>query len=156
MDEDDPETRIAELEHRMTEAHRAVDPRAHQASDTSGGWLTPEQVREVAFSKPPVGKRGYNEDDVDVFLELVETTLRGPSTSALTAEDVHEMVFSKPPAGRRGYNQDEVDALLELIEGNLRARRDGLPPPPQTGFAARPASRPPPRADGWLRRLLGR
>jgi DivIVA domain-containing protein len=155
MDEDDPETRIAELERRLTEDRGALGPRANQAIDASGGWLTPEQVRDVAFSKPPVGRRGYNEDDVDAFLELVEATLRGQAGGDLTAEDVHEFAFSKPPAGKRGYNIDQVDALLELIEGNLRARRDGLPPPPQTGFAARPASRPPPRADGWFRRLLG-
>jgi DivIVA domain-containing protein len=29
----------------------------------------------VAFSKPPIGKRGYNEDEVDAFLDLVETEL---------------------------------------------------------------------------------
>jgi DivIVA domain-containing protein len=37
--------------------------------------LTPDDVHNVAFSKPPVGKRGYNEDEVDAFLDLVESTL---------------------------------------------------------------------------------
>ncbi|WP_243635246.1 DivIVA domain-containing protein, partial [Tsukamurella pulmonis] len=37
--------------------------------------LTPADVRNVAFSKPPIGKRGYNEDEVDQFLDLVETEL---------------------------------------------------------------------------------
>lgn len=37
--------------------------------------LTPADVHNVAFSKPPIGKRGYNEDEVDAFLDLVETEL---------------------------------------------------------------------------------
>ena len=39
--------------------------------------LTPDDVHNVAFSKPPIGKRGYNEDEVDAFLDLVETELAG-------------------------------------------------------------------------------
>jgi DivIVA domain-containing protein len=38
--------------------------------------LTPEDVHNVAFSKPSVGKHGYNEDEVDAFLDLVETEMR--------------------------------------------------------------------------------
>jgi DivIVA domain-containing protein len=38
--------------------------------------LTPDEVRNVCFAKPPFGKRGYNEDQVDQFLERVEATLR--------------------------------------------------------------------------------
>lgn len=37
--------------------------------------LTPADVHNVAFSKPPIGKRGYNEDEVDQFLDLIEDTL---------------------------------------------------------------------------------
>jgi DivIVA domain-containing protein len=37
--------------------------------------LTPADVHTVAFSKPPIGKRGYNEDEVDAFLDLVEAEL---------------------------------------------------------------------------------
>lgn len=37
--------------------------------------LTPADVHNVAFSKPPIGKRGYNEDEVDAFLDLVEGEL---------------------------------------------------------------------------------
>ena len=35
----------------------------------------PADVHNVAFSKPPIGKRGYNEDEVDAFLDLVEAEL---------------------------------------------------------------------------------
>jgi DivIVA domain-containing protein len=37
--------------------------------------LTPTDVRNVAFSKPPIGKRGYNEEEVDAFLDLVGAEL---------------------------------------------------------------------------------
>ncbi len=37
--------------------------------------LTPADVHNVAFSKPPIGKRGYNEDEVDQFLDFVENEL---------------------------------------------------------------------------------
>lgn len=34
--------------------------------------LTPADVHNVAFKKPSIGKRGYDEDEVDAFLDLVE------------------------------------------------------------------------------------
>lgn len=37
--------------------------------------LTPADVHNVAFSKPPLGKRGYHEDEVDTFLDLVGAEL---------------------------------------------------------------------------------
>jgi DivIVA domain-containing protein len=37
--------------------------------------LMPADVANVAFSKPPMGKRGYCEDEVDAFLDLVEAEL---------------------------------------------------------------------------------
>jgi DivIVA domain-containing protein len=37
--------------------------------------LTPAEVHNVAFKKPSIGKRGYDEDEVDAFLDLVEAEL---------------------------------------------------------------------------------
>ncbi|MGH3855517.1 MAG: DivIVA-like cell division protein Wag31 [Pseudonocardiaceae bacterium] len=37
--------------------------------------LMPADVHNVAFSKPPLGKRGYHEDEVDAFLDLVEAEM---------------------------------------------------------------------------------
>ncbi|WP_153506013.1 DivIVA domain-containing protein [Cumulibacter manganitolerans] len=34
--------------------------------------LTPADVHNVAFKKPPIGKRGYDDEEVDAFLDLVE------------------------------------------------------------------------------------
>ncbi|TKV60207.1 DivIVA domain-containing protein [Nakamurella flava] len=37
--------------------------------------LTPADVHNVEFKKPSLGKRGYDEDEVDVFLDKVEAEL---------------------------------------------------------------------------------
>ncbi len=37
--------------------------------------LTPAEVHNVAFKKPPIGKRGYDEEEVDAFLDIVEAEL---------------------------------------------------------------------------------
>jgi DivIVA domain-containing protein len=37
--------------------------------------LTERDVRNVTFAKPRMGNRGYDEDEVDTFLDLVEREL---------------------------------------------------------------------------------
>ena len=37
--------------------------------------VSPAAVRDVVFSQPPVGERGYHEDEVDEFLDLVHAEL---------------------------------------------------------------------------------
>jgi DivIVA domain-containing protein len=81
------------------------------------GWLTANDVRDTSFGKPPWGKRGYNEDDVDALLAQVVDRLEG--RGLLTADDVHNVAFNKPSIGKRGYNEDEVDAFLEQVEATL-------------------------------------
>jgi DivIVA domain-containing protein len=74
--------------------------------------LTPADVHNVAFSKPPIGKRGYNEDEVDAFLDLVETEL------ARLIEDNNEL----------RQQVEQLDAELESARGDLDAARAGGPP----------------------------
>ncbi len=94
---------------------------ADPESRSSRGGLTADDVHNVAFSAPPIGRRGYHEDQVDAFLERVEQQLRHPQTAGgLTAADVRNVSFSKPPFGKRGYNVDEVDAFLDVVEQALR------------------------------------
>jgi len=81
-----------------------------------------------------VGKRGYNEDEVDAFLDWVEAALRDPAAGHLTAEQVRNVAFSKPPIGKRGYNEDEVDAFLSSVEQHF-GRAAGVVP-------SRPAREP--------------
>jgi DivIVA domain-containing protein len=37
--------------------------------------LTPADVHNVAFSKPPIGQPGYHEHEVDAFIDLIEAEL---------------------------------------------------------------------------------
>ena len=81
-----------------------------------GRRLTAEEVHDVAFSKPRMFKRGYDEDEVDAFLERVEAALRDPTgRSGITSAELDDVSFSKPPMGKRGYNEDDVDAFLERV-----------------------------------------
>ena len=83
----------------------------------------------MALRRTTPGERGYDEYEVDVFLDRVEATLRG--ADALTARDVHDVRFSEVAGG--GYDQYEVEALLDLIEDQLnsvaisRGMADDLP-----------------------------
>ena len=69
MDWEDPEQRIRDLERQLAggSSGSVLAP---------GNGLTPEQVHNVGFSKPPIGRRGYHEDEVDAFLDRVEAALR--------------------------------------------------------------------------------
>lgn len=81
-----------------------------------GRRLTAADVHDVAFSKPPLFKRGYNEDEVDALLERVEEALRDPAgRHGITAAELDGVRFSKPPMGKRGYNEDDVDAFLDRV-----------------------------------------
>jgi len=80
--------------------------------------LTPADVHNVAFSKPPIGKRGYNEDEVDAFLDLVETEL------ARLIEDNNEL----------RQQVEQLDAELESTRGELESAKvsaSNAPPPQQ-------------------------
>jgi DivIVA domain-containing protein len=56
--------------------------------------LTPADVHNVAFKKPPIGKRGYDEEEVDAFLDEVEREL------ARLIEENNEL---RAPAGARWW-----------------------------------------------------
>lgn len=75
--------------------------------------LTPADVHNVAFSKPPIGKRGYNEDEVDAFLDLVEVEL-----SRLIEEnnDLRAQV-------------EQLDAQLESARADIEEARSHAPVP---------------------------
>lgn len=79
--------------------------------------VTAQEVREVIFPKPPMGKRGYDEKSVDDFLQLVVRRLDG--RGQLSADDVRTVTFPKPPVFKRGYNEDVVDDLLDRIVATI-------------------------------------
>src|SRR5262249_17605929 len=58
--------------------------------------LTPADVHNVAFKKPPIGKRGYDEEEVDAFLDEVEREL------ARLIEENSQLRGGAPAAGPVG------------------------------------------------------
>jgi DivIVA domain-containing protein len=84
--------------------------------------LTAQDVRYATFGKPPWGKRGYNNDEADAFLQLAASRLDGYGT--LSVDDVRAVAFSKPSIGKRGYSEDEVDGFLELLEATIASLDD--------------------------------
>ncbi|MFC9896505.1 DivIVA domain-containing protein [Nocardia sp. NPDC127579] len=82
--------------------------------------LTPDDVRRMRFTRSPVGRRGYHEDEVDAFLDLVAATLTHDGPGSLTVADVRDVHFTDARVGTRGYARDEVDAFLDLVVTALR------------------------------------
>ncbi len=90
--------------------------------------LSPADVHNVAFSKPPIGKRGYNEDEVDQFLDLVEDALAQlqDENEDLQAQVSDLSSQSKTGAGAAGTataasTRTDEAALRKEIEAKLRA-----------------------------------
>jgi DivIVA domain-containing protein len=82
--------------------------------------LTPADVHNVAFSKPPIGKRGYNEDEVDAFLDLVEAEL---ARLIEENDDLREQV-------------SQLDQRLGNAQADLEEARSR----PQVGMGAMPST----------------
>jgi DivIVA domain-containing protein len=97
--------------------------------------LTAADVKNVAFRRPPLGLRGYSEEEVDLFLRRVGAALDGAPGAQLTVDEVRNVAFRRGPMGRGGYHEDEVDAFLDLVaqELRLRAAEGGVPRPPRPG-----------------------
>jgi DivIVA domain-containing protein len=91
--------------------------------------LTSDDVHQVIFDKAPIGRRGYDEQQVDDFLDRIENTLAGRDT--LTADDVRGVIFEAAPLIKRGYHEDQVDDFLDVVVGTLEMReRAAAPQPP--------------------------
>ena len=87
--------------------------------------LTAADVRNIAFHRPPRGRRGYQESQVDAFLDRIEATLLGQDN--LTGKDIRDVRFSRPLIGRRGYDETEVDGFLGQIEKQLAGPVRSMP-----------------------------
>ena len=96
--------------------------------------LTSDDVLNVKFQVSSF-KEGYNQDEVDEFLDEVTTTLQGleerlgtgPGTTTgshqrteilLTSQDVRNIRF-KTSKFREGYEQPAVDAFLDAVVATL-------------------------------------
>jgi DivIVA domain-containing protein len=75
-------------------------------------WLETQAVRvERVLFRPGRLGAGYNEDEVDVFLDRIVATLRGTTDQPLTAEQVRKATFSTV-VFKTGYAVAQVDAFL--------------------------------------------
>jgi len=107
--------------------------------------LTPADVHNVAFKKPPIGKRGYDEDEVDEFLDLIETELARLIEENNDLKTQVDEFQRRPPVTAGGdARQGGPDArgLSEAAEAERRGRRSAqeqAPPPVQ-----QPVAPPPP------------
>ena len=80
--------------------------------------LTPADVHNVAFSKPPIGKRGYNEDEVDAFLDLVEAEL---ARLIEENDDLREQVSQlEQRLGNAQADLDEARSRPQARDGTAR------------------------------------
>src|SRR5437588_10189390 len=84
--------------------------------------LTPADVHNVAFKKPPIGKRGYDEEEVDAFLDEVEREL------ARLIEENNELRAAAERGGGRpaGPIGPVGDPRLAQENAELKARLDRL------------------------------
>ncbi|RKT88517.1 DivIVA domain-containing protein [Saccharopolyspora antimicrobica] len=82
--------------------------------------LTPDDVRNVVFARAWRRERGYDESEVDAFLNRVVATLSGKRL--LTARDVLTVEFSPRKRGARAYKKTQVDAFLDQIALTLMKR----------------------------------
>ncbi len=78
--------------------------------------LNPADIRNVAFSKPPIGKRGYNEEEVDAFLDLV-----GAELARLIGQnnDLHNLVAQRD----RQLRAAPVDSGRDLCDHDAQAAK---------------------------------
>src|SRR3954451_22706363 len=79
--------------------------------------LTPAEVHNVAFKKPPIGKRGYDEEEVDAFLDIVEVEL-----SRLIEEN--NDLRSRLSSGQPAPAQPAAAAAAGADPAELAAARD--------------------------------
>lgn len=88
--------------------------------------LTPADVHNVAFKKPPIGKRGYDEEEVDAFLDEVEREL-----ARLIEENTDLRMQAERGGGRvmpsgPGGDQRLVAELNEMKAQLDRMQRDKI------------------------------
>ncbi|SPL97521.1 unnamed protein product [[Actinomadura] parvosata subsp. kistnae] len=78
------------------------------------------RVERVAFRPGRMGT-GYNEDEIDAFLDRIVATLRGTTDYPVTAKEVREAKFSTVMF-KAGYLIADVDSFLAGIADVLEQR----------------------------------
>jgi DivIVA domain-containing protein len=100
--------------------------------------LTPAEVHNVAFKKPPIGKRGYDEEEVDAFLDIVEVELSrlieenndlrarassGAPTQAIPVERIDDRAAGELAAARE--DNQRLQAHIAELEKTMTQGKSG-------------------------------
>jgi DivIVA domain-containing protein len=93
--------------------------------ETAVGLMTARDIHNVQFKTVRFAE-GYDEDQVDDFLDTVALALADPAggPQRLTSAEVKRIDF-KVTRLKEGYDMDEVDSFLDRIELEFQ-RREGL------------------------------
>ncbi|BCJ77810.1 DivIVA domain-containing protein [Catellatospora bangladeshensis] len=83
--------------------------------------LTPADVHNVAFKKPPIGKRGYDEEEVDAFLDEVEREL-----ARLIEENSELRMQAERGGGGRPVGPGGPDPRLAAELNEMKAQLDRM------------------------------
>jgi DivIVA domain-containing protein len=107
--------------------------------------LTPAEVHNVVFKKPPIGKRGYDEEEVDAFLDIIEVELArlieenkelrdrmdsaarggGPAAPTVAGADGAALAASRDENKRLSSRLSELDgALAQAKQAAAKAQQD--------------------------------
>lgn len=116
--EPDPEVRRRGA-HRPLRAAR-TEPERGDREDQGERADYAAQVERVAFRSGRLGM-GYDEDEVDAFLDRAVATLRGTADTTLTSDGVREARFTTVML-RPGYAIGEVDEFLADLAEVLESR----------------------------------
>jgi DivIVA domain-containing protein len=85
------------------------------------GRLSPTDVHHVVFSRVGLGRRGYDEIEVDVFLERVEQELSRLIVEKADLRDEVSRLRSQPTPG--GATAPVTDGAIALEEAQRQAVR---------------------------------
>ncbi|CAN5405574.1 DivIVA domain-containing protein [soil metagenome] len=99
--------------------------------------LTPADVHNVVFKKPPIGKRGYDEDEVDAFLDVVEAEL-----ARLIEENAELRALADRVGGSGASSRDDRFSNAQTSSNIAEPARAAPPPPPPALAPAPPAPEP--------------
>jgi DivIVA domain-containing protein len=140
------------FDERATRTQQSQVSSAHETSGQAADYQTPAQgsspdvmarwVEEKQFNTTRL-RPGYDEMQVDRFLDEVRDTFLGQRKPPLTAYDVRKIQFSTTRL-RPGYDEEQVDAFLDEIELILASRAAPAsdeaagPPPDVDEVAAHP------------------
>jgi len=76
-----------------------------------------QRVEQISFSTTRL-RPGYDEEEVDLFLDQIQDTFRGTRNPPLTPMDIKKKLFSTTRI-RPGYDEEEVDKFLDEVEIRL-------------------------------------